>query len=335
MNHQGFDDLARKLGNGTPRRSLIKGVIAGIGASIVGRTAMSAHAQASCTVTEDCEGDLICVEGQCQEEQLCSGPNEGCEITEDCCDGTCISGVCIVCHFFGESCEETADCCGGLECLEGVCSVICLAEGEECTDTQQCCTNLFCNAGLCDGSCVGEGVVCEVDDDCCTDLFCDSDGTGLCTQVPACRTIGADCGDDAPCCDGLTCSNNICAEACAAENDNCSTSEDCCDGLQCWGDGGGLGTCFPPDYCKDLGEGCHEAFAPCCDGMSCADGYCIATEPEPEPTPEPTQPVTSLPNTGAGNNGDSSGVIGAAAALGGAAALLTARKLLESKDAEV
>lgn len=204
---------------------------------------------------------------------------------------------------------------------------------ETCDTDEDCATGETCIEGVCQAVCAGETEVCETGDDCCDGLICVQEGgPGLCQSPDACQELGEGCAGVAPCCDGLACLDNVCVETCAAEEAACQTSEDCCDGLICWGDGGGPGTCFPPDYCKNLGEGCHDAFAPCCDGMSCVDGYCIEAEPEPEPTPEPTPPVTSLPNTGVGTDGDNAGLLGAAAVIGSAAALIAAKRLKDASE---
>jgi hypothetical protein len=204
---------------------------------------------------------------------------------------------------------------------------------ETCDTDEDCAIGETCIEGVCQAVCAGETEVCESGDECCDGLICVQEGgPGTCQLPGACQEIDEGCSGVAPCCDGLACVDNVCVEACAAEDVACETNDDCCDDLVCRGGEMGGGTCVPPGTCQELGEGCA-GVAPCCDGLACIDNVCVE-DAAPELTPVSTPPVTSLPNTGAGGSGDSSAGIGAAAAIGGAAALLAAKKLLETKGTE-
>ncbi len=109
------------------------------------------------------------------------------------------------------------------------------------------------------GDCSPEGRscarTCVSEEDCPSDMNCLPDGGGYSVCMfadtpwaPGCEGYCArgdeECGDGAPCCDGLTCSP--------------------------WG------TC-EDRACVDFAWECGEGLPPCCDPFSCIDGFCQST----------------------------------------------------------
>ena len=105
MDGQRFDELARLVASGVPRRRVL-GMIGG-GLAALAAKAMPARAG-------------------CFEE------GGECEIQDDCCTGLfCVNNVCTgpVCIPDGESCIVPAgqiptECCSGSECIEGICTPV-------------------------------------------------------------------------------------------------------------------------------------------------------------------------------------------------------------------
>src|SRR5215217_2834266 len=64
---RGFDDFTRKLGRGASRRSVLKGLVAGLGIAFVGKGPANALAQEPCETTEDCAAGFQCEASICVE----------------------------------------------------------------------------------------------------------------------------------------------------------------------------------------------------------------------------------------------------------------------------
>ena len=114
----------------------------------------------SCTLSKDCTGMLVCINGTCQEPET----DEPCTTDEDCLgDQTCTSGSCQK----PEPCTTSTDCNGDLTCTNGECKnpIPCITDtdcpGEQictegtCTDPVLCTSDENCPAGqICmDGIC--------------------------------------------------------------------------------------------------------------------------------------------------------------------------------------
>src|SRR6478735_6339958 len=65
MDGRGFDDFTRKLGRGASRRSVLKGLAAGLGIAFVGKGPAGALAQESCETIDDCPDGFTCEAGIC------------------------------------------------------------------------------------------------------------------------------------------------------------------------------------------------------------------------------------------------------------------------------
>ena len=114
MDAQRFDELARKLGNETSRRGVLRGLAAGLGAVVFGlsgRQALIASADVgtNCTTDNDCDEGEVCFRGACdREDGDCSQIGEACGTEIGCCQGTCLDGICNPpCITEGSNCSET------------------------------------------------------------------------------------------------------------------------------------------------------------------------------------------------------------------------------------
>ncbi len=217
MDGQQFDRIARALGSGKSRRSVLRGVAAGVFGAIAGVRAIDqAGATITCAVqdqacTDNGDGAPMCCEGftctfiidqmVCIADETCSGHYGGCETTDDCC-----AGEGLICSSGGECTLETVycgtewdqcghyegdilvGCCDGYDCVDGgegmYCDYVCSAEGIRC--------DYFTPAGE------------EGDGNCCDGLVCNEEGLCAPPPPPPCSVEGEGCAENA-CCDGLTC----------------------------------------------------------------------------------------------------------------------------------
>ena len=121
MDGQRFDELARRLGQGTSRRGVLKGIAAGVGASVFGFSIRQAP-KASAEVGVPCATDDDCDDGE-----FCFGATEP------------QSGTCqLICLSEGQACSEVP-CCEGLVCYQGACRVdlFCVGTGAHEVDFRQ------------------------------------------------------------------------------------------------------------------------------------------------------------------------------------------------------
>lgn len=287
-----FDELTKRFGAGLSRRQVLRGLVGGAGALAVTGATRQFADAQTCEERVDCESVQ---QPTCPD--LCPagsqpGNNRGL-------DGTCCTG--------------NGTCCSN-SCVNGVCSglvPICAEVGEDCSEID-CCNGLACQVS--DSTCVEQecqeaGDICEFDENCCGDLLC----VGSICAPPACAEVGEDCSE-IDCCNGLACreADSICVEQeCQHIGEICEFDENCCGRLVCIG-----GYCdHPGGECAEIGEVCEDSWD-CCDELVCIDSYC----------------GFQLPNTGAGESSDSSGMLNAVIA-GGAAALIAA-KVLRRKPAD-
>jgi hypothetical protein len=86
--------------------------------------------------------------------------------------------------------------------------------------------------------------------------------------VEQCSAVGLGCGDDTPCCEGLTCEGDTC---CAGAGRACEDPSECCPGTECVS---GVCVTCGGDLNAECGPG-----RPCCEslGLTCgpADAGCI------------------------------------------------------------
>ncbi|MCC6704281.1 MAG: hypothetical protein IT334_05335 [Thermomicrobiales bacterium] len=200
--------------------------------------------------------------------------------------------------------------------------VACLADGVGCNsdggrdEVGGCCFGSWCNfiTNVC------EQVTCAQPDwgcgfmragiliECCEGYNCVLVGKGdycVPAEVPVCIEEGNPCGEVTPAQEG--------------------GSGDCCVGLICNEES----ICAPPPpLCAPAGGSCVEL--DCCQDSVCLDTGICGTRPDEPPPPPP--PVTTLPDTGAGQNGQGAEWL-IPTALGAAAAAVVGGKLLKGEKA--
>ena len=304
MDGQRFDELARLVATGVPRRRVL-GMFAGGVAAVFSRVGSASagiclnEGDPCDGVTNPCCGDLVCDVGgsdTCVQATVCIGENGSCGVltaggpTAECCEGLeCVDGTCVsiepVCAGVGEACSDLAgpnpSCCLGLICVQGFCEEpepVCAGVGEGCIQPSgetnlACCEGLVCVEGICDVPepvCAEEGDLCGgKESECCESLQCIN---GLCAVPgPTCSAEGETCsigaGIDLPCCEGLDCFDGICVpppNGCADEGEACELDDNCCAGICCAG------------FCRDI-ECCIDEPNPndrCDDVESCFEGVC-------------------------------------------------------------
>lgn len=146
MDGQRFDCLARAVGSGLSRRSVVKGMGIAVLAAVAGRRIPAAAAQQCIATGEHCGVDVQCCSGLCsgagvcfEAEEICSEVGEACGFSEDrlqffnCCEGLhCDAVVCqppqYICAAEGEACggiggDGLTPCCGDLTCADNICIV--------------------------------------------------------------------------------------------------------------------------------------------------------------------------------------------------------------------
>jgi hypothetical protein len=198
----------------------------------------------------------------------CKPAGATCTGSTECCNLTCIGGVCGATACLPDNANPPAACTSGAQCCSGVCTNsvcaravgandaggTCAIAGDLCTATgdggysDQCCSKL-CTNGRCQiasSFCVQNGDICTSNGQCCGGICSIATGAtvGLCTQPPA---SASNCGGvDGTVCNGCTgCCSRVCApfitgisicqpaNGCHVEGDLCAKDSDCCGGEAC------------------------------------------------------------------------------------------------------
>jgi hypothetical protein len=201
-----FDDLTRSLGKATSRRQVLKGLIGGLGAAIIGRSATS-PAAAGAFPTGGCSPQS-CRERALQDQIDCNtachalackrgvGPDGLSNLCLSCVT-TCLANFEIAAH----ECRERG-CSGGEQCCSGQCTDVrfdannCGACGHACPP------GATCDGGEC--SCSDDLTSCSGQ---CVDTQADKNNCGSCGHAcdtcEACVTgqcVSIDCGPGNTCC---------------------------------------------------------------------------------------------------------------------------------------
>lgn len=295
MDGQQFDRIARALGSGKSRRSVLKGMAAGLFGSVVGgRTIAHAGAPDICGYQGDyCSDDGVAY-------PLCCDGHYCHHSTED--ESFCVAYE-TQCNVEEGSCRETP-CCEGFYCDNE--SWTCFSEEPYCAPEGDYCGIIYPTQ---------EG---GVQYECCEGLVCNDEYFCVPYEGPICIEEGHYCGEVVPAADG-------------------GDDLGCCEGLVCNEES----VCVPPDepICIEAGGECGNVNVSadgddtggCCAGLICGDNYvCVESSDPPAPNPEPKPPVTKLPDTGAGENGQGGEWL-IPTALGAAAAAVVGGKLLKGE----
>lgn len=229
MDGQRFDRLAKTLGGGATRRTVLKTIGAGLGGALLGMLGSRGARAVAVTCITDAECDVLggTGDGRCVNElcQLCISGSAVCTGADLCCDGgaRCVAGLCTVgesCITIGSPCGLSAagvpavQCCDGLTCVDEVCAPPCSGSGGDCDGKgSECCTGFTCESGSCvAAACFTAGHACDDNTNCCAGLVCSSVGdTGGAICHAACAPLADACAIDSDCCSGLVCANLICA----------------------------------------------------------------------------------------------------------------------------
>jgi hypothetical protein len=211
----------------------------------------------ACSLDAACDGERICVEGECQAEwgsdaEVDGGDVDGggCYVPEgDDAAGTCVREDCsgdvcetVACELGCEDWEQqsrcsctTPDCsssadCDSYACTSGTCGPcetdadcgeedFCAADGK-CVSDRPCSQDADCPARQ---ECNDEGV-CEDREECVVDDDCEGDQeqclNGRCTYAPECES-------DSDCSDGMECIGERCYEAVCRGADDCEGDKVC------------------------------------------------------------------------------------------------------------
>jgi hypothetical protein len=293
MDGQRFDELTRRLAEGAPRRSVLKG-IAGGALGLLGARTLGIRSAAG---------------------QQCVAPGAACQRNRDCCEGRCSDqGVCF--------CQDPAEPVIGCSCITGTqnpcgaMTAVCCPTGNDpggpgsctpasvgCEPTEPCpgvvCdptavldeTTCECVCPLptvpCgDGQCAHCGAIFQVDPETCE---CVCPGTEACP----CERNG-DCADGFVCCDDPTTGEGscraTCEDVCAIPGQACLRDRDCCEG-QCSDEG----ACYCLDPSRPIigcscitgtENPCGDSTAVCCPTGSQpgGPGVCVSASVGCEPT---------------------------------------------------
>lgn len=157
--------------------------------------------------------------------ECCVDPGGICNLSSDCCVGTCVSNKCSSegCTNSGYPCTSNSQCCTAM-CNQKTCA--CLTNGESCENSINCCSQ-SCAGGLC--VCQSNGGSCNANSQCCSGNC----ASGHCASN--CLPVHSSCYDNSSCCN--FCSNYSCSLACngppccLASGTQCSPSGRwCCSG---------------------------------------------------------------------------------------------------------
>ncbi len=238
-----FDDLTRTLGKATSRRQVLKGLLAGLGATLIGRGAVPDVAAAATAevcdrhqcvkqvykATEDCfhacralypptkfggsNGAICrfsCFANSLNQRRECMHNATGCFL-----DGVCCNQKCVDVQTDSNNC--------------GACGVVCPSRAE-CSEGQCQCDN---DLTLCDGTCVDT----QTDNTHCGDCqtacdICETCVDGLCKPISCpqgqvcCQAQCVDLCPDGSQPDLNTCECNICKGQ--IDGASCGTNLVCC-----------------------------------------------------------------------------------------------------------
>lgn len=76
----------------------------------------------------------------------CQPDGSACTASNQCCDASCLNGLCQPCIPNSQPCSFNSDCCSAM-CIDGTCN-FCTVNGESCLDSTQCCSGI-CEADVC------------------------------------------------------------------------------------------------------------------------------------------------------------------------------------------
>lgn len=249
-----FDQLARAVASGTSRRTVLRGLAAGLAATLV-KVVAPGVASAQNTVPLGGQCGSLGANSECSQAG-------GAVVCSD--NGVQADGQFNCCRNAGGACTADFHCCGGAVCANGSCGggggSGGRAIGAECTSTSQCSQS-------------GGSVVCASNG-------IEADGARNC-----CRNTGGSCTADIQCCAGIFCANGTCGGSATGTTPSgglalgaqCTASDQCTQS-------GGATVCADNGYagdgalncCRNEGGTCTGVgySADCCGGLYCVEGRC-------------------------------------------------------------
>jgi hypothetical protein len=249
-----FDNLARTVAAGASRRSVLKGLVAGMSAASL-RALQPGAARAQNTVPLGGQCSSLGANSECSQAG-------GAVVCSD--NGVIRDGQFNCCRNAGGSCTADFHCCGAAVCVNGACGGGGGGGGRglgaECTSTSQC-------------SQAGGSVVCASNG-------VSGDGARNC-----CRNSGGACTSDIQCCAQLFCVNGTCGgtSPAPAPSGGLALGAQCTTSSQCTQTGGatvcadnGFDGDGPLNCCRNEGGACSGTnnSADCCGGLYCVNGVC-------------------------------------------------------------
>ena len=156
MDQDRFDDIAKALGSGASRRQLLRGIVGGAAAAVLGAFGRAGGARATHTtcagVGSSC-GTLACCSGSyCDPYKKvckCGSNGQGCDSTHPCCKGFYCDPYKKICKCgsAGQACDSTHPCCKGYQCdpYKKVCKPACVGAGSSCEAPHPCCSGSYCD----------------------------------------------------------------------------------------------------------------------------------------------------------------------------------------------
>ncbi|MCB9640122.1 MAG: matrixin family metalloprotease [Myxococcales bacterium] len=226
---------------------------------------------ATCTTTNDCGSNEVCVNGLCE---------KSCTKDTDCPSGfVCKSQSCTEAQpaKLGQPCSTNIPCVAGTTCESTskgqICTVACGAgtggypngsPGSACTS---CVSGTTCINNIGQSACLRS---------CSSNSSCSSTGGGLCGRINS-GPLFCLCRNDADCASGYNCNKailgNLGLGACAQRGGGTCPTGYQCDGTFCVGSGGstcGNGTCDGTEDCSSCVQDCA-----CVAGQVCQAGSCV------------------------------------------------------------
>jgi hypothetical protein len=219
--------------------------------------------RAGCNDGLFCNGNELCVSGQCQSGSLPCPPPQMCNPQTEQCEGPA-------------PCQSAAQCNDGNPCTDdvcqgGFCSNPASSAGTNCDDSNVCNGVRTCNgSGICQQA---TPLTCADNNPCTTD-GCDPILGCMFVAVPGCCTSAAQCNDGDACTADSCQPDNICAhDAVTCDDGNACTTDACNPQSGC--------TATPIDGCQVCADAstCSDDADPCTD-KACVAGAC-AQVPNP------------------------------------------------------
>ncbi|MCC6875695.1 MAG: hypothetical protein IT378_15415 [Sandaracinaceae bacterium] len=170
----------------------------------------------TCVGSNECCDGLSCGEflqmaGAAPTTQCCAGGETSCETREDCCgEMLCVQGECE-CRQEGASCFRDNECCDGRSCIAGECTTTtgCGTPGQPCAGSGDCCgEQQACARPEVDGSlqcCTPAGRRCNRDEDCCGLMTCSAAAGETLKRCQCLSMPGAMCANSGDCCGAMFC----------------------------------------------------------------------------------------------------------------------------------